>query len=472
MGNPQTDFDWRQIDLLLQGDKVTETHELLCQRLAQYPDERKTSLSLLLVNIQLHGAEPYEPEIDELRWLFDLDADEKELIRRIFLLGFQAAEKAGAEEKTWAYQRLLRRLLLGQPLNQAIPITEIPSPKIAEIPLDSIDNSPEPDLEKPEQPRVAFSAARRVPLFSGTRRSAVLVLCLSGLLIAPVGYFIAGKKHVEKPQRPDLATPSPQIEAPPEATVLAGDSLPAETYNPASGPPDPGRSGNLVSDQLVNLRRAYARWMTNNEKLMGSVLIKLTVDASGKVVQADEVASRVTDNEFVKVVLAEARKWKFPKASAEASEVTVPLLFVPDGMDPKTVARWEAPTEQIKELNRQDPKQQRAHTSKPREPAAPREHPAPPVTESKAVKEEIRISTNEPKGPVPMNEVLGEYKTKRPVVLRDEPRFAATTLQEIDEGSRVSVLANQGDWYKIQAPQTGAIGYVRKEFVVPANVTQ
>jgi hypothetical protein len=74
---------------------------------------------------------------------------------------------------------------------------------------------------------------------------------------------------------------------------------------------------------------------------MGSLLLKLTVDASGKVVSVDPLASQVTNTSFTKTVVDDVRKWKFPKAGVEAAEITVPLLFVPKGMDPDTVVQWE-----------------------------------------------------------------------------------------------------------------------------------
>jgi hypothetical protein len=39
--------------------------------------------------------------------------------------------------------------------------------------------------------------------------------------------------------------------------------------------------------------------------------------------------------------MADVRKWKFPKGGLEAAEITVPLLFVPKGMELDTVVQWE-----------------------------------------------------------------------------------------------------------------------------------
>ena len=85
--------------------------------------ERHDRLTTLLCDVRLHGPHEFEAAIDALRGWPDLSAGEKDLIRQIFLIGYQAAEAAGNREQKWAYQRLLRRLLLGLPLNHKIPAT-------------------------------------------------------------------------------------------------------------------------------------------------------------------------------------------------------------------------------------------------------------------------------------------------------------------------------------------------------------
>ena len=57
------------------------------------------------------------------------------------------------------------------------------------------------------------------------------------------------------------------------------------------------------------------------------------------------------------------------------------------------------------------------------------------------------------------------YVTRRAVALRAEPRFAAASKAAIRAGTFVSVLAAQGSWLKVRSRPTGAVGYVRKEFL-------
>ena len=58
------------------------------------------------------------------------------------------------------------------------------------------------------------------------------------------------------------------------------------------------------------------------------------------------------------------------------------------------------------------------------------------------------------------------YVTRRAVLLRGEPRFAARAKAQIGAGTSISVLGAQGDWLKVQTRPSGAVGYVRKEYLV------
>jgi len=64
------------------------------------------------------------------------------------------------------------------------------------------------------------------------------------------------------------------------------------------------------------------------------------------------------------------------------------------------------------------------------------------------------------------------YKTRRVVSLREEPRFAATSKAQIGAGTSISVLESNGDWFKVRTRPAGAIGYVRKEYLVHQSSTR
>jgi Bacterial SH3 domain len=65
----------------------------------------------------------------------------------------------------------------------------------------------------------------------------------------------------------------------------------------------------------------------------------------------------------------------------------------------------------------------------------------------------------------PPGHVIG-YKTRRVVSLREEPRFAAAAKAQIAAGTSISVLEAKGDWLKVKTRPSGAVGYIRKEYLV------
>jgi hypothetical protein len=68
-----------------------------------------------------------------------------------------------------------------------------------------------------------------------------------------------------------------------------------------------------------------------------------------------------------------------------------------------------------------------------------------------------------PAQPFPM------IKTTQAVALRQQPRFAAERIHEIDAETELSLLENKGDWLKVKVAHAGAIGFVRKEYITPLN---
>jgi hypothetical protein len=65
-----------------------------------------------------------------------------------------------------------------------------------------------------------------------------------------------------------------------------------------------------------------------------------------------------------------------------------------------------------------------------------------------------------------------EYRTGRVAPLRQEPHFGAPKSQEIDAGATIGVLETKGDWLKVKAGPSGAIGYVRKEYVTSLRISR
>jgi hypothetical protein len=215
-------------------------------------------------------------------------------------------------------------------------------------------------------------------------------------------------------------------------------------------------------EHFARLHHTYSRWAERNHDLMGSLLLKLTVDETGAVVSVAPVASHVTNASFTKTVMADVRNWKFPQVGVEAAEITVPLLFVPKGMDPDTIVQWERKVRSAQE----------AKTSA----LGPRvADPAPISTVDESDRKPLPSvphsdHANKIRLPKPKTEVeIAAAKTNRPLAIRENPRFSAKKVHDVDGDTRLSILENRGDWLKVKIADAGFIGFVRKEFVSAIN---
>lgn len=438
----QNTFDRSSIELLFTENKFAEALALLCQNADRAPLGREMILYALLLRVRLHGPEYYERDIDAVRALSDFNEQEKTLVRRIFLYAFQVAEKAGQEEKKWAYQRLLRRLLLGQPLTQPIPITPKP-PRLGRrvILLESAAIVRTPIASTGQ-------AAPKVPSVKDMWCPLAVGFCAACVLTAPLAYFAS--RNVPVGNRPAAAA-AQTMQAPLTARDNSGtNAMSTQEAKQGFHRFDEEQIKNGLARQLTGLRRAYARWSANKRNTRGSVSLKVTVDAKGKVVAVNEVSSEVADAGFMKTVIAEARKWRLPIAQAEASEITIPLLFIPKGTDAPRIAGWQQAS---------SPEAGRSVENTEPVPIAAAK------IEAAGGQETIAVSQYEfAKQP---ESLRLDYVAQRMVALREEPRFASSTLEEILPGTRISVVAVEGDWFKVQTAHSHIAGFVRKEFVVP-----
>ena len=435
----KTPFDRSRIEMLLRENKFAEALALLHQSAARAPLEREISLYILLSKVRLHGPEYYERDIDALRALTDLNDHEKATIRRIFLYAFQIAEKAGEEEKKLAYQRLLRRLLLGQPLTQPIPTTSTSLLGRRIIVLESAAIVSTPFHKSKETRRANIGprpkAARRAALGFGA-------LCL---LMMPWPYLVSRVAPASN-YRPD-AMPT---QANPVAVATTADSQNHGPRTEVDEIPEEAQVKESLEKQLSGLRRAYARWSGKKRDISGSVWLKLTLDREGKVVTVNEISSEFPDADFIKTVVAEARKWRLPMTRATASEITIPLLFMPKGAEAPSIAEWQG-----------------ASSSKSGRSGENSESISLAAVRSEAAGAQETIATNRHDVGKQSEPLSLDYVAQRMVALRQEPRFASSTLEEILPGTRMSVIAVEGDWLKVRSARSRIAGFVRKEFVVP-----
>ena len=57
----------------------------------------------------------------------------------------------------------------------------------------------------------------------------------------------------------------------------------------------------------------------------------------------------------------------------------------------------------------------------------------------------------------------------RQLAIRDNPRYSANSVREVEEATQLSILENRGDWLKVRTAQGGVTGFIRKEYVTPIN---
>ena len=291
-----------------------------------------------------------------------------------------------------------------------------------------------------------------------TRQALITVAAV--LVVAPVAYYVSGEWR-------SSATIAEMAPIAAEATGTV--ALPsASTANSKAPTPEPEaltseEFGTRVTEKLPALRRAYTAALRKNPDLMGSLSLRIRMDDSGNVLGAEAERLRLSDSDFAEVVVAEARKWRFVKHNGSGGVFTVPLLFVPEDMDPRTILRWQK-TVAAEEGN--------ANLVRPLKlPRDSSEESDRNQTVTRGVigegtaKGVVSKSNKTPERTVRVT----EYKTRRMVPLREEPRFSSETSEHIGPGTPISVVETKGDWVKIKTRPAGSIGYVRKEYVAPVS---
>jgi len=297
----------------------------------------------------------------------------------------------------------------------------------------------------------------RMLLDAGKKNLAkTLTLVVVGLGIAAlIGHLFSKPKHLLITQLPIfVGTPSRTVNT--RSAVLAVDTFGFSIRAQNAAASTLKLFEQAVVEQLAGLHQTYSEWAEKNFELMGSLVLKLTVDAKGTVVRVEPVTSQLTNSTFTKTVLADVREWKFPKGKVEAAEITVPLLFVPKGMDPDTVVHWERKVrgnhvDTIVAANERVAAH--PHIAIVGEPRTKMTNASIGHLQKPKAQEEVRVA----------------FKTNRPVTIRENPRFSAKNVHEVDGDTQLSIIETRGDWLKVKLADAGFVGFVRKEFVSPIN---
>jgi hypothetical protein len=477
---PVTDFTYSFVQRLIQEAHYDQAIAALSQRIETQPQDRMSRLLLLLANVSQFGTGPFNRQIEELRLVDDLSSNERHIVRQIFLVCFRHAERDGQTIQKIVFQRLIRRLMLNQPLDISISDAR------------AIEQSEETQSTSEGPRAVPWTAANvddaepesfiRAPRRLDRWDEYALIGAGAMIVIVILGFYVTTGR------RTPFAQNSAQL-----LSLVSGDEsemeITADRTRPAvilapTFTAEPARQ--LLSNQLGGLSKAYARWTDADPTTSGTVSLKLKIDPSGKVAKVEEVLSRLTEHRFLDVVIAEAKLWKLPHSSAMAAEVSVPLIFNP---------RATLPAQQVAELQSHEPAMlgeelAAAHTSFTLEEA---ERPAPKLptvaTNESALKPHTQgplertadteiaaaakrsgdlpdhLPVKREPAPAAFTTVETEAEIARTAALKNEPRYAADAIEKVGSGTRVTVLRKERDWIKVKVQSSGNVGYLRKEYL-------
>ena len=320
---PITDFTYSKVQRLLQEACYDQAIAALSQRIEAQPQDRMARLLLLLANVSRFGTGPFNRQIDELRLFTDLSSNERHIVRQIFLVCFQHAERDGQTIQKIVYQRLIRRLMLNQPLD--ISISEARS-------IEQSEEAPSTCIVPAALPWTAAGiddagpeVFPRAPWRLDRWDEYALIGAGAMIIIVLLGFYVMTGRRAPLAQNPvqliSLASGDDS-----ETEIIADRTRPVVLLAPTFTA-EPARR--LLSNQLGGLTEAYARWIEADPNTSGYVSLKLKIEPSGRVAKVEEVLSRLSEHRFLEVVIAEAKLWKLPHGGTTAAEVSVPLIFNP-----------------------------------------------------------------------------------------------------------------------------------------------
>lgn len=496
-------------DQLRQG-KYQEAISTLDAIIKSNPEKQEPRLLHLYATVKLYNVYGYEKQIEDLRSLSVLSEKEREIVREIFLLRADEAQKRGKTDEAREYQRLATRVILGQPLMETAPERpELPpQPKPPEASGPRISRQVESQPQSSSRPASQRVDASPYYVRNNTTRvrkkssrlvvSFVIVFGLAAILAAGMVVHYAKKRGVTVTDIFSSKSPATQ---PPEAKttplevsalgqVLAAEELGFKVWG--AGAADPNRSETVVSaqisSQLSTLRQLYQQEVQNKPELMGSLLLQLTINPAGTVTKVDEFAARIRGEEFKKAVINEVYKWRFPEAGAGLTKVNYPLLFVPPKMDVATVLQWErsagpekpAPPETKEETQVASQMTQPEPAATPGASAPSGQKNSPPampaVTGGNKSGEPGRRNRSDTGraskvAPLPAEPaekaVIGQYEIIYPTSVYREPRDDAPMIARIEAGTKVNVVDSRGEWLEIRSRQGRPPGFVKKDAATP-----
>ena len=312
---------------------------------------------------------------------------------------------------------------------------------VVELSEDAIVSTP----DSPQANPLAPDTAKLTP------KIRALTIAMVGILAMPLCGLMAGDEHLwDKLQSLIEAERSTRA----RSTVLAVDTSGLSVRSKSASASTKELFEQAAMEHLARLHHTFNSWSERKQELMGSVSLELMVDASGNVIRVEPKNAHVSSSSFVKTVIDDVREWKFPKGSNTAAEITIPLLFIPKGMDPELIVQWER---KVRRAPGDDDGPRPAAIAIARR----AENGAELVAGRTAV-----APTAKPKAQA---KALIVVVANRPLALRDNPRYSANSVREVREATELSIVESRGDWLKVRTAAGDQVGFVRKEYVSPLN---
>ncbi len=295
---------------------------------------------------------------------------------------------------------------------------------------------------------------------NGRNRSAIAITgCALGMALIVVGFGV-GSSSKHKPAS------APKEEIPVKKKVPAwnlalGDVVIVARDLGFSVSPSHETAGEAkvlarIDGQLQSMRELYRRESEKDQSLLGGILLQLTTNGAGEVTNVNELNSRIISSDFRKSIVSEAAKWTFEDVLAEPSVIKCPLLFVREGMDVTTLVNWErflgdfgeGAAQKFDRSGVLETVKAAGASKASASPAAVTSRGATAATSSSA------------------------YQIKYATTIRKEPSFSSTAVAKFPVGTRVVLIGKAGDWLKVSYGDSGPVGFLRKEFVVPVTLAK
>jgi Bacterial SH3 domain len=299
-----------------------------------------------------------------------------------------------------------------------------------------------------------------------------VVSCAIGLVVVYFGFGVG----TESSKKEASASVSPaaldQRQKPIRAMNIAlgnmvflAQDLGFSVRNAKDSVADANKISARIESQLQGIRALYRQEVAKNPTLAGGMILQFNIAPSGEISQVRELSSRLNDSDFKRAILAEVSMWSFAEIVDDNLTVACPLLFVHEGMDITTLVRWE------KFLGNFGDKAAMGRPTANPAPTQQAKATESPATAAGATK---TASVNpEKKGPTAgAAKEAKEFQIKYPTALRKYPNFNSDSLVTFTTGTKVSVLDKQGEWLEVRSTNNGPTGFIRKEFIVPVEVTR